>query len=182
MNSKINLSGCFFIFILLNLNLSYAQDENLPVYLSNVDPARADAMKQEGWKGAYLTIAGTNIIDGVEVFTKLDKCESEDFVMIKFINHNGYDVIIEWVGGIYTKDRQWLGAQNNPVSKSCNNKESNPVKSSQNTEGIKSITIKANGEVTGDCLSDTKLKENIDIADNFNRYAPSLFEVSKVYE
>src|SRR3990170_5022277 len=119
MNSKTILPGGLIftlIFTFVFFSPSYSQDENIPVYLSNVDPAKADEMKQEGWKGAYLTIAGTNIIDGVEVFTKLDKCESEDFVMIKFINHNGSDVIVEWVGGIYTKDRQWLGAQNNPVS------------------------------------------------------------------
>src|SRR3990172_12837371 len=154
MNSKINLSGCFFIFILLNLNLSYAQDENLPVYLSNVDPAKADALMQEGWKGAYLNVAGMNIIDGVEVFTKLDKCESEDFVMLRFINHNGSDVIIEWVGGIYTKDRQWIGDNNNPISRSCNSKESNPVKSSQDIERSKTVTIKANDEAAGDCSGD----------------------------
>ena len=167
MNSKATLTGSFvnrillftFIITFVFLNSSNAQNENIPTYMSRINPVKAEVLAQAGWKGAFLNVAGMNFIRKVEVFSQLGKCESEDVIFLKMINHNDYDVKIEWMGGVYTKDRQRF----------------------EDPEGMKSITINANEEVVGDCSHNkellTRLKDYIDGVDNFNRYAPSSFEV-----
>ena len=167
MNSKATLSGSFvnrillftFIFTFIFLNFSNAQNEKIPTYMSTINPVKAASLEQDGWKGAFLNAAGMNFIRKVEVFSQLGKCESEDVIFLKMINHNDFDVKIEWMGGVYTKDSQRI----------------------EDPEGMRSITIKANEEVVGDCSHNKellmRLKDYIDRADNFNRYAPSSFEV-----
>lgn len=145
-----------FVFTFIFHNSSNAQNEQL-----NIQQSSTNIIQQSSWTGAYLNVAGTNIVYGVEVFSQLSTCNSEDVVFLKLINHNDYDVKVEWLGGVYTKDRQWI----------------------EDPEGSKSIKIKANEEVIGDCLNDNKellikLKDHIDRTDNFNRYAPSSFEVT----
>ena len=174
MNSKATLSGSFvnlpagrqgrillftFIFTFIFLNFSNAQNENIPTYMSTINPVKAASLEQDGWKGAFLNAAGMNFIRKVEVFSQLGKCGSEDVIFLKMINHNDFDVKIEWMGGVYTKESQRI----------------------EDPEGMRSITIKANEEVVGDCSHNKellmRLKDYIDRADNFNRYAPSSFEV-----
>lgn len=148
-----------FIFTFIFLNYSNAQNENIPTYMSTINPVKAASLEEDGWKGAFLNTAGMNFIRKVEVFSQLGKCESEDVIFLKLINHNDYDVKVEWLGGVYTKDRQRL----------------------EDPEGMRSITIKANEEVIGDCSNNKllmRLKDYIDSADNFNRYAPLSFEVT----
>ena len=147
-----------FLFTFIFLSSSIAQIENPPTYLSTIDPVKAEALELAGWKGAYLNIAGSNILDGVEVLSQLNTCNSKDVIFIKLINHNDSDVKIELLGGIYTKDRQWI----------------------ENPEGMKSITIKANEEVIRDCSNNNRELLYISSVENFKRYAPSSFEVTLV--
>jgi len=113
-----------FIFTFIFLNCSNAQNEQI----NNQQPT-PNIIQQSSWTGAYMNLAGTNITDGVEVFSQLGKCKSEDVVFLKLINHNDYDVKVELLGGVYTKDRQWI----------------------KDTGGRKSITISAKEEMIVDC-------------------------------
>lgn len=170
------------VLITLAVTFIFINPSDAQNYMSTIDPVKAEALEQAGWKGALLNVAGMNEINGVEVFSQLGKCESGDVILLKFINHNDSDVEIEWVCGVYAKNSQWTGKNKRPVQNQCS-PGSGTVKSNQNIEGIKSIIIKANGEANGDCSGNNgelilKLIDYVDAPDNFIRYAPSLFEVT----
>lgn len=156
----------FFTFILtfIFLNSSNAQNDN-PAYFTTVTPEKVETLVQEGWKGAYLDAAGMNIKDGVVLFSLLKKCGAEDFILLQMINNNDYDVRVFWKDAVYTKERKLIDGE------------------TLSDSDEKSIIIKANSEVIGDCSKEHpqlifNSKNFIDDPDNFNRYAPSSFEVT----
>lgn len=153
-----------FIFTFIFLNSSNAQNDN-PAYFSTVTPEKTETLVQEGWKGAYLDVAGMNVIDGVVLFSLLKKCGAEDFVLLQMINNNDYDVRVFWRDAVYTKERKLIDGE------------------TLSDSDEKSIIIKANSEVIGDCSKEHpqlifNSKDFIDNPDNFNRYAPSSFDVT----
>ncbi len=122
------------------------------------------AQAKPEWIPIGLTASGKNIQSGVEAFYQLDKCNKEHVVFIKFINHNTYEVIVEWYDAVFTKDLKWV-----------NNK---------NADLLKSLTIGVNEAVTGDCSNESqkelvvKVNDFISNVNDFNLFRINSFKVS----
>ncbi len=118
---------------------------------------KAHAQSVSDWKQLYLDIAGSTNVKGIEVFAQVNTCNDEGVINIKFINHNGYAVTVKWLDAVRTLDQKWIKKEK-PGDK-------------------KSLTIEANKEIKGDCLSNKyteciiKLKDFLDKPDNFYEYA-----------
>jgi hypothetical protein len=89
------------------------------------------AQSNSEWRPIGLTVSGKNVQNGVEAFYLLTKCNNENLVFIKLINHNAFAVTVNWYDAIFTKNTKW-----------CRN---------QKADIRKSITIGANEVLNGDC-------------------------------
>ncbi len=123
------------------------------------------AQPDTGWKPIGLTINGRNMQQGVEAFYQLTKCNNENVVFIKLVNHNSYKVISEWNDAVFSKQLTWHS----------NKKE----------DKRKSVVIDGNSMVLGDC-SGKSLKELmvrvgdfIDNIDNFTLFKAESFIVTE---
>lgn len=114
------------------------------------------------WEPMYLTVSGSNLIDGVEGFFTQSTCNSEPVIFVKFVNHNTYDVKISWFDGFFTSDSKWT------------------IKS--NPQDLKNITLNAQKEISGNCSSDPnlviKIKDALPNASSFKRYNASSLIIS----
>jgi len=122
------------------------------------------AQTNSGWVPIHLTVSGYNMQDGVEAFFQLNKCNEEDVVFLKLINHNADAVTVEWTDAIFTKELKWV--------------------SKENATERKSLTINANETVQGDCLRIdqsklvVKINDFIKKTDDFKLYGTTFFQVT----
>lgn len=122
------------------------------------------AQSNPEWKPIGLTVSGNNIQSGVEAFYQLNKCNKENVVFIKFINHNTFEVVVEWQDAVFTKNLKWVKGKN---------------------EGImKKIAIAGDGVATGDCIDINQMDLVVNIndfignIDDFNLFGINSFKVS----
>lgn len=118
-----------------------------------------------GWQHAMVNAAGGNYVNGVDVFYKRTFCNSNEQIILKFVNKNSEDVLIEWADGVYTQDKQW-------------------VLNERNDKG-REIKLKANEEIEGSCESKSVESLRIEVAQYVSdpemkfKFAPSYIEVTK---
>ena len=121
------------------------------------------AQMTSDWQPIYLTVGGSNTVNGVSAFFQINICNGADVVYIKFINQNNYPVKLQWYDAVFTQEKKWVNKEN-PSEK-------------------KSLTLNAGSEVKGECSANNSaevvvpLKDFIDKAENFKRYTASHFEV-----
>jgi hypothetical protein len=124
------------------------------------------AQSNAEWNPIGLTASGNNIQSGVEAFYQLNKCNKETVVFIKFINHNNFEVAVEWYDAVFTKDSKWV--------------------KNENTAIIKSLTIGVNEVESGDCSDKNKkelvvnVNDFISNIDDFNLFGINSFKVSSI--
>lgn len=118
-----------------------------------------------GWQKAMVNAAGGNYINGVDVFYKGISCNSKEQIILKFVNKNSEDVLIEWADGVYTQDKQWIHNERN--------------------DKVREIKLKANEEVEGSCedgsIQSLRFEVGQYVSDpemNF-KFAPSFIDVTK---
>jgi len=104
--------------------------------------------------------------NGVEAFYQLNKCNNENVVFIKFINHNTYGVIVEWNDAVFTKDLKWV--------------------KNEKAGAMKSLTIEGSETISGDCSGKyqielvVKVKDFINNMDDFNLFGINSVKVSSI--
>lgn len=122
------------------------------------------AQSKAEWKPIGLTVSGKNTYSGIEAFYQLNKCNTENVVFIKFINHNTYEVVVEWQDAVFTKNLKWVKGKNEGI--------------------IKKITIEGDGVVTGDCIDINQMELVVNVndfignIDDFNLFGVNSFKVS----
>ena len=94
-------------------------------------PHKVQAQVNSDWQRIGLTVAGYNIVDGVEALFQVNSCNGKDVIYVRYINHTNSAVKIDWNDAVFTEDQKWI------------NKDADADK--------KSITIPANSEVKGEC-------------------------------
>jgi len=126
---------------------------------------KAQSVSSEVWQEAKVNAAGGNYVNGVDVFYKRVTCDTKEQIIIKFVNNNSEDVLIEWADGVYTQDKQWVHNERN--------------------DKARELKLKAKQEIEGNCelKSEESLRVDVDqyVSDpekNF-KYAPSYIEVTK---
>lgn len=117
------------------------------------------------WQKAMVNAAGGNYVNGVEVFYRMSNCNSKKQILLKFINTNSENVLIEWADGIYTGDKQWIQNERNDKTRELN--------------------LKGNKEIQGNCSDGSLQILKLDLDQYSNnpevsfRYAPSFIDVTK---
>ena len=117
------------------------------------------------WEQAKVDATGGNHINGVDVFYRLDNCNSKQYIMLKFVNHNTEDVQIEWADAVYTEDQQWLHNERHDKERL--------------------IKVKAEETVYGSCASKSEVHLRVDAGSLLRdakkkfTFAPSYIEVSR---
>lgn len=92
---------------------------------------KVHAQSNLDWQPIYLTPGGGNTVDGVEASFQINTCNSEDKIYLRFVNHNKYNVKLEWFDAVFTQELKWI------------NKDQ--------VEDKKSLILPANVEATGKC-------------------------------
>lgn len=113
------------------------------------------------WEMIGFDVAGHNIQNGVEAYYQLNKCNGEDVVYVKFINHNNYPVMIQWTDAVFTQDLKWV-----------------------NGSSQKNISLAASQQKEGNCSGSdaslsVSLKNFISDISNFKRYGANSFSVTQ---
>jgi hypothetical protein len=122
------------------------------------------AQTNSSWTPIGLSVNGKNIQNNVEAFYKLDKCNNEDVIFIKFINYNANSVTINWEDAIFTQNRKWIN--------------------NVNMDGKKSLKIEANEVAVGECLSSIypqlviKVNDFIENIEDFKLFITNSFQVT----
>jgi len=104
--------------------------------------------------------------NGVEAFYQLNKCNNENVVFIKFINHNTSGVIVEWNDAVFTKDLKWV--------------------KNEKAGMVKTITIEGGETVSGDCSGKNQnvlvvnVNDFISNIDDFNLFGINSFKASSI--
>ena len=83
------------------------------------------------WVPMKLAVAGGNSVSGVQASYTLDKCTTQDVVILKFANTNSYPVTIEWFDALFTTDLKWI--------------------KKEDVANKKTLDIPANSEIVGKC-------------------------------
>jgi len=124
------------------------------------------AQSNTEWNPIGLTASGKNTQSGVEAFYQLNKCNKENVIFIKFINHNTFGVIVEWNDAVFTKDLKWVKNQKAGI--------------------MKSLTIEGSETISGDCSGKNQnevvvnVNDFIDNIDDFNLFGINSFKVSSI--
>jgi len=124
------------------------------------------AQSNSEWKPIGLTASGKNMQNGVEAFYQLNKCNNENVVFIKFINHNTSGVIVEWNDAVFTKDLKWV--------------------KNEKAGMVKTITIEGGETVSGDCSGKNQnvlvvnVNDFISNIDDFNLFGINSFKASSI--
>jgi len=122
-------------------------------------------ISSESWEKAKVNATGGNHVSGVDVFFRVDNCNSKQHIILKFVNNNTEDVTIEWADGVYTHDKHWLHNERNDKSRA--------------------IELKGLDTIQGSCKSGAEGQLRFDAAQYLGdskkkfSYAPSYIEVSK---
>jgi hypothetical protein len=90
----------------------------------------------QGWQNAVLRADGVTEMNGVEAYCMKTTCANEDYILVKFVNKNNYNVRIEWNDAVYVKGTWFYSKNSKP----------------------KVLVLNANQEVSGDCQGDFRLK------------------------
>ena len=128
--------------------------------------SKVNAQTDASWQPIYLLVTGHNVMDGVEAFFQVNACNNEDIIYIKYINHNEYDVKLEWFDAVFTQELKWI------------NKDQAADK--------KSLLLPSKKEVNGKCSSnlypELSIKIKVFVADknDFKRYSASQLHVNSV--
>lgn len=80
----------------------------------------------QNWQEATIRADGQTVINGLEAQYQIVSCQLEDYVLIRFVNHNNFPVTASWTNAVYIKG-SWNYASNS---------SSLTIQASQNTEGI----------------------------------------------
>ena len=146
MKKKLHLSVLLFILILSSLHKVGAQ---------TID-----------WQPIFLQVTGVNTMDGVEASFQINTCNGEDVIYIKFINHNKYNVKLEWFDAVFSQELKWI------------NKDQASDK--------KSLVLPAYKEAKGECSSKlypeliVKSKDFVADKKDIKRYSTSQLKVIAV--
>ena len=145
------------VFPVLLFSLSVlGQGQNQSTYVLNPAPV---------WEKAMVNAAGGNDAQGVDVFFQTVTCNSKKQIILKFVNNNDQDVLIEWGDGVYTRDKEWIMNERHDKTRELN--------------------LKANSQIEGSCdkRSEEILRIDLDqFIDDQNmtfRFAPSFIDVTK---
>ncbi|MBL4657413.1 MAG: hypothetical protein JKX73_05390 [Flavobacteriales bacterium] len=117
------------------------------------------------WQKAMVNAAGGNYSQGVDVFFKNVACGDQDQVILKFVNTNEYEVLIEWADAFYTDDKQWIHNERNDKGREI------VLGAKQKIEG--NCDVKSNQSLRVDTKKYLSDKE-----EKF-KFAPSYIEVTK---
>lgn len=117
----------FFLFVLAS---SFCKSQN------NQSPTN---LVSGQWQSALLRSDGKVVLNGVEAYCTKSNCNGTEYVFIKFVNTNNYQVKLEWIDGIYFNG-VWNYSQN-----------PNP----------KQFVIAAGATAEGTCNGDIKLKVTV---------------------
>jgi len=90
---------------------------------------------QGDWQHDYVDPTGRNEMSGVKVWFKLETCNQQGVVLLKFENSNAYQVELSWENAVFKKNLKWSAYK--------------PERSQ--------FTVAANQTVEGDCNSDNAL-------------------------
>jgi hypothetical protein len=93
----------------------------------------------QGWQNAILRADGFTEVNGVEAYCMRTTCGNEDYILVKFVNKNNYNVRVEWNDAIYVKGTWFYSKTSKP----------------------KVFMLNASQEVTGDCQGDFRLKVSV---------------------
>lgn len=124
---------------------------------------KSKAQINVAWQPMYLTVSGSNLVDGVEGFFAQSSCNSEPVILIKFVNHNTYDVKISWYDGVFLTDNKWLNKSD--------------------IKDLKKLQLNAEKELAGDCsgtnpLLMIKIMNELGVATKFKRYNANSLVIS----
>jgi len=125
----------------------------------------AKDISSESWEKAKVNATGGNHVSGVNVFFRMDNCNSKQYIFLKFVNNNTEDVAIEWADGVYTHNKQWIHNERNDKSRALELKGLETIQGSCDSRTEGQLRIDA-----AQYLGDSKVKFT---------YAPSYIEVSK---
>lgn len=119
---------CLFFLFVLATSFSRSQNNQSPTNLVSGQ-----------WQSAMLRSDGKVVLNGVEAYCTKATCNGTEYIFIKFVNTNNYQVKLEWVDGIYLNG-VWNYSQN-----------PNP----------KEFVIAAGATAEGSCNGDIKLKVTV---------------------
>lgn len=147
-------------FIALFVSISaIGQDETNTI---NTD---TESIVSSNWKQAGINTIDNNTIEGVNVFFKNVECRSQNLVLLKFVNTNDVDVLIEWKHGIIISDREYIHDEHYNL--------------------VRQLNLTAKSEIEGDCRSTLtrsllfKLDQYLDDPELPFRYYPTYIQVTK---
>lgn len=122
----------------------------------------ANAQNSHQWQNIFLKPTGDNVQDGVAAFYKVDECNGQKVVFLKFINTNNYSVQIEWYDGIFTIDKEW--------------------KKFLDADHLKTLNLAPGKEISGECndsIMSIKISDFVN-PEKFKRYGTFYFEVNNI--
>lgn len=116
----------------------------------------------QNWTNANLRADGQYILDGVEALYKKTTCGNDEYVLVKFINHNSTKVSVEWIDAVY-ENGGWTYEKNNT---------------------LKTLILQPNQEIEGKCNEQNVLKIKIgsiiDSPEKFEHYMVSGLSVKNI--
>jgi len=149
------------ILLILSYSATFSQVDK-----STITPQQS---KQEIWTGALVNAAGDNKIKGVNVFFRTVICNEMNFLLLKFVNTNDSEVLIEWANGVYTANKKWVHDEKQGKQKEIS------IKQGEIAEGICVVGRNQENNILKLDLDELSLK-----ADNLLKFAPSYIEVTKL--
>jgi len=130
-----------------------------------LNDGKDQAVSSAGWQKAMVNAAGGNYVNGVDVFYKRVTCNSKEQIIIKFVNNNSEDVLIEWADGVYSQDKEWIHNERN--------------------DKARELKLKGKEIIEGSCdkgaerILRVEVDEYMKNPEKSFKYAPSYIEVTK---
>lgn len=116
----------------------------------------------QNWTNANLRADGQYILGGVEALYEKVTCGNDEYVLVKFINHNSTKVSVEWIDAVY-ENGGWTYEKNNT---------------------LKTLILQPNQEIEGKCNEQSVLKIKIssiiDSPEKFEHYMVSGLNVKNI--
>ena len=130
-----------------------------------LNDVKTQTVSSEVWQKAMVNVDGTHIVYGVEVLYRRTSCNSQEQILLKFVNSNSEDVLIEWSDGIYTEDKKWIMNERN--------------------DKARELKLKAKSQIEGACEDDAAQILRIDLSEYLSdnkqsfSYAPAYLDITK---
>ena len=116
----------------------------------------------QNWTNANLRADGQYVLGGVEALYEKVTCGNEEYVLVKFINHNSTKVSVEWIDAVY-ENGGWTYEKNNT---------------------LKTLILQPNQEIEGKCneqgVLKIKISSIIDSPEKFEHYMVSGLNVKNI--